>query len=124
MGEFNNNSFDSPKSSINGNNKKEKEEYTNIGAGFSAAGSVLTLSIHAKQENVIKMYLFCNGQCIRFMPSDIRVVLPILFNMDESNPMGQVNAFYMQGTHVDEMIQAMEGRIIDDEFAAFRQSYM
>merc|ERR1719189_888011 len=65
--------------------KEVARENVNIGASFGAAGSVLTLSIHAKQENVIKMYLFCNGQCIRFMPEDVKTVLPILFNMEYGN---------------------------------------
>merc|ERR1712242_397827 len=65
--------------------KQHAEKHTNIGGGFGAGGSVLTLSIHAKQENVVKMYLFCNGQCIRFMPEDVKTVLPVLFNMDYEN---------------------------------------
>jgi len=103
---------------------KKSEEFTTIGASFGAAGSVLTLSIHAKQENVIKMYLFCNGQCIRFMPSDIKVILPILFNMDENTQMGRDNIEYIKNKEVDGIIKVMEQRIVDEEFAAFQQSYM
>merc|ERR1719273_1520234 len=62
--------------------KESAETLIPIHGGFGAAGSVMTLSFHAKQERVVKMYLFCNRQCIRFMPEDIKTVLRTLFNMD------------------------------------------
>ena len=52
-----------------------------IGALNSCQGSILTLSFHVKREDAVKLYLFWNGGGIRFMPEDIKVVLPMLFNM-------------------------------------------
>merc|ERR1712083_434887 len=88
--------------------EKEKfaKECTNIGAGFGAGGSVLTLSIHAKQENVVKMYLFINGQCIRFMPEDVKTVLPVLFNMDYENNTDWIEGKLDSGP--DSYIKAMQ----------------
>merc|ERR1711933_231124 len=99
-------------------NAKEAAELMNIGGSTNTSGSLLTLSIHAKQEKVIKMYLFCNGQCIRFMPEDIKTVLPVLFNMDYGD-----NRNYLDGKEINDNIQAMQERIVDENFEAFQQSF-
>ena len=75
-------------------------KHTNIGAGSGCAGSVLTLSFHVKQANVIKLYLYYSGQCIRFMAEDVKVVLPLLFNLDYGD-----NRKWIEGKEVDGYIE-------------------
>ena len=97
--------------------KKEKAELTNIGANKGCQGSVLTLSFHAKQADVVKLYLFCHGQCIRFMPEDIKVVLPMLFNMKYGD-----NASWIKNEkEVNMYIKKMSTGLQDTEFEAFQQ---
>ena len=95
--------------------KKEKAEFTNIGANKGCRGSVLTLSLHAKQADVVKLYLFCHGQGIRFMPEDIKVVLPMLFNMKYGD-----NASWTKTKEVDMYIKKMSTGLQDTAFEAFQ----
>merc|ERR1712083_208048 len=97
-------------------NKESAEKFTSIDGGFGAAGSVLTLSFQAKEERVVKMYLFCNRQCIRFMPEDVKIVLKTLFNMDYGD-----NADWIESDEAYELIDTMRRRIVDEQFAAFQQ---
>lgn len=53
-----------------------------IGAKMDCDGSLLTVSIHALEKDKVKVYLWWNGMVIRFMPEDIRTVLPKIFNME------------------------------------------
>jgi len=101
--------------------KKEPSKYRNIGANFSCSSALLTLSFHVKNENVIKLYLYHNGQSIRFMPGDIKVILPLLFNMKYGD-----NATWIEAEHEygpDSYIKVMEDILKDEEFEAFQQSY-
>ena len=93
-------------------------KYKNIGIGFAAKGSILTLSFHVKQQNVIKLYLCYNGQCIRFMAEDIKTVLPMLFNMEFGE-----NADYIKREIVDGHIKALRDLLVDDDFSQFQRSY-
>lgn len=100
--------------------KADKDK--NIGAHSPCKSSFLTLSFHVKQEDVIKLYLYYNGQSIRFMPNDIKDVLPMLFNMKWFDG---VNAdFLARKKLVNEYIERMERCLKDVEFEAFQQSYM
>jgi len=105
-------------------NDAQKREYwaknKNIGAAFGCSGAMLTLSFHVKQEKVIKLYLFCNGQCMRFMPEDIKTVLPALFNME----FGDNKEWIEREEEVEEHIEQMKRVLIDEEFEAFQQSYL
>ena len=97
----------------------EKAKFSNIGANTGCQGSVLTLSLHAKQANVVKLYLYYNGQCIRFMPEDIKVVLPMLFNMNYGN-----NAEFIKfEKQVNMYIKKMSYGLQDEEFQAFLQDF-
>ena len=99
---------------------EDAAKFQNIGAGFHCEGSMLMFSFHAKQENVIKLYLYCRGQCIRFMPEDIRTLLPVLFNMEYGN-----NAEWIaKDESVNQYIDILHKGLIDVEFDAFQQSYM
>eukprot|EP01083_Nonionella_stella_P187987 691912_1 len=45
-----------------------KLKSANIGASFHAKGGLITFSYFVKSKDVIKCYLYWNGQVIRFMP--------------------------------------------------------
>ena len=91
-----------------------------IGAkSTNTKGSLLTLSFHVKEERVIKLYLFCNGQSIRFMPDDVRDILPTLFNMDYGG-----NAKWIKLKDVQGYIDQMKDCLVDDQFTAFQQSFL
>merc|ERR1712154_501383 len=94
--------------------KKEAErvaKYENIGANSACGGSVMTLSFHVKQENVIKLYLYMNGQCIRFMPEDVKAVLPVLFNMEFGD-----NKQWIKTKEADSLIKQMNRGLKDEQF--------
>jgi len=44
--------------------------------------AMLTFSFQVEQEDEIKCYLWFGGKCIRFVPSDIIDILPMLFDLD------------------------------------------
>ena len=95
-------------------------KYRDIGSLFGCNSSLLTLSFHVKQQHVIKMYLYFNGQCMRFMPEDITTILPVLFNMEH----GDNSQWIRQQMEVNQYIDRMERCLKDVEFEAFQQSYM
>ena len=92
-------------------------KYKNIGTQVAALGSIVTLSFHVKQDNVIKLYLYCNGQCIRFMPEDIRDLLPVMVNMNYGD-----NKEWINRQIVDGHIEKLRELLVDEPFAYFRQS--
>jgi len=95
------------------------ERFTNIGVGHDCSGALLTVSFHVKQENVVKAYLCCNGQSMRFMPEDIGTVLPLLFNMDYG-----ANSKFFRAKHVvDGFVKSMRGVLKDDGFEGFVNAY-
>ena len=83
--------------------------------------SLLTLSFYVKSDEVVKLYLYRHGQLLRFMPEDIRTVLPKLFNMNYGK---KINQQFLKSKNVDEHIDRMKGLLKDVEFEAFQQSYM
>ena len=100
--------------------KTEPTKYQDIGVDFACQSALLTLSFHVKTEEVIKLYLYHNGQCMRFMPDDIKTVLPLLFNMEYGN-----NAEWLTiHEEVDGCIDRMKRCLKDVEFEAFQQSYL
>ena len=95
-------------------------KFVNIGSKTAVNGSLLTLSFHVKQEDVIKLYLCSNGQTIRFMPGDLRDVLPVLFNMDYKG-----NAEWIkQKKIVEQHIGKLQEQLVDVQFTSFQQSYL
>ena len=92
-------------------------------------GSLLTLSIHALENDVVKCYLYWNGQKIRFVPRDIRSILPTIFNMKwnagqelEEDGTSQNEACLREEAvehgprSVDDIIHDMEQRLADRHF--------
>ena len=64
-------------------------------------GSVFIFSFHVSAKDRIKCYLFRDAQCIRFLPQDIKLILPHLFNLDSNRR----NAEFVQNdTLVDDLI--------------------
>ena len=106
--------------------KKEPSKYTDIGVHFSCKSALLTLSFHVKTDEVIKLYLYHNGQCMRFMPEDIKTILPTLFNLKYADNEGWLNRKDPDSDEleVDRYINEMKKYLKDVEFDAFRQSYM
>jgi len=102
--------------------KKDQSLHKNIHAQSACKQALLTLSFHVKQEDVIKLYLYHNGQSIRFMPSDIKDVLPILFNMKWMNEANK--RWLAREKEVNSYIERMERCLKDVEFEAFQQSYI
>merc|ERR550525_218805 len=86
-----------------------------IGAAEERGGSLLTLSIHAKQQDVVKAYLYWNGGVMRFMPEDIRTVLPLIFNMKNEK-----NTAFLTNEKVELTINKMARYLVDYEFEAFQ----
>ena len=85
-----------------------------IGADSDCGGSLLTFSIHAKRGDAIKVYLFYNGECIRFMPEDIFIILPLLFNM-------KYRSGWIQSKEAEKYDQRLKEYLEDTDFAAFRE---
>ena len=99
---------------------KRPPKDTNIGTNNHCKGGLMTLSFHVKSENEIKIYLFWNGNMIRFMPEDIKTVLQRLFVDSEENKS------YLKDEEGDleKLIEDMKGKIVDAKFESFRKSYM
>lgn len=110
--------------------KKEPSEYQDIGAHFGCKSALMTFSFHVKSEDVIKLYLYHNAQSMRFMPEDIKNILPLLFNMKYGNG---INEKWLKSKEkvkdkesmvVDSYIDRLKSCLKDVEFEAFKQSYM
>lgn len=87
-----------------------------IGANMDCGGSLLTLSVQVWQKDVVKAYLFWNGKVMRFMPEDIRTVLPIIFNMDYPGN----REFAESDEAMNAYVERIRDTLIDVEFDRFR----
>jgi len=94
-----------------------------IGTHFPAKGSILTFSFHAREDRVIKLYLYFNGQCIRFMPQDVRDLLPRLFNMKFLGNTEWFEGRKEQRKEVDGYIERLRAILVDEQFEAFQKQY-
>lgn len=109
---------------------KKKLEESNIESTSHCKGALLTFSFHAFERDVIRCYLYWNGQCIMFTPNDTKTILTKIFNMDwQSTSGGQKsgrkdNEKFIQGTDpensADGLIKRMKGKIQDRKFLNFR----
>ena len=80
---------------------------------------MLTFSFLVKKADVVKCYLYWNGQMIRFMPQDICTVLPKIFNMGFRGN----KAFLKDEDNVGEIVHEMQCKMRDKKFEAFRSSF-
>ena len=117
--------------------EKDNEKYvnSNIGAASHCKGSLLTLSFHVIERDIIRCYLWWNGQMIQFMPNDLKNVLPKLFynkwqppQFEPKSGSGQYpNQFFMKETNnetkkleIDELVSRMIPIIRDEHFNNFQ----
>ena len=63
------------------------------------------LSFHVDSAENIRCYLYINGQCTRFLPPDIKMVLPLFFEKNKVN-----DAFVNDGK-CDEMIRRVQDKL-------------
>lgn len=103
-----------------GMEKRHPDKYQGIGAAFELNSSMMTMSFHVKDQDVVKLYLYHNAQCIRFMPEDIKIILPLLFNMDYGDNARWISEMNEVNGYIDRMRRCLK----DVEFEAFQQSYM
>merc|ERR1712228_18554 len=111
------------------NENLEALKKANIGTTSHCKGGLLTLSFIAKEEGAIRCYLYYNGQMTRFMPKDIKVVFPKLFNMERKTIFGRKNQQFMNKANettkkklIDETIDRMNKVLKDKYFDAFRET--
>eukprot|EP01084_Bolivina_argentea_P085474 154472_1 len=104
---------------INDDDDDDEKEFNKgkLGAKTACSNPVMTLSFHVMEENVIKCYLFVNRQYIRFMPEDLKIVLPQLFVDDDENKA------FVNGNVIDGLIKSITPILKDKYFEAFVQSY-
>merc|ERR1712048_32076 len=50
-----------------------------------SSGPHFTLSYHVDEQNDMRCYLYFTGQCARFLPEDIVLVLPLIFGDSDAN---------------------------------------
>eukprot|EP01084_Bolivina_argentea_P107932 192919_1 len=103
---------------INLNATREELLKSNIDSGSHCKAGLLTISFHVKSKDEVKMYLYFNGQMIRFMPKDIKIILPLLFNMEY----GDNNGFIKNTEEVNPIIKNISKVIKDEYFNAFKRS--
>eukprot|EP01084_Bolivina_argentea_P031652 58583_1 len=58
----------------------KSEKKNRITSHDNVCGQLLTFSFHVRATDNVKCYMYWNGQCMRFYPSDIINVLPIIFD--------------------------------------------
>merc|ERR1712130_218701 len=92
-------------------NDSESLKETNIGTAFHCKGGLLTMSFIAKEEDAIKCYLYWSGQMTRFMPEDIKVVFPIIFNMERE----ENKIFVNDETKMNKIIGRMN-EVLNDKY--------
>merc|ERR1712129_83841 len=77
-------------------------------------GAMMLLSFHVESTDVMRCYLYVNGQCIRFMPEDVIMLLPTLFD-------GKVpgNKGWAKAEHAKRLVEVMRTQLRDVQFGAF-----
>ena len=103
---------------VSNNKKKNDSNDKTIGAAFAAAGSLLILSFHIRSADLIKVYLYFNGQIVRFLPKDLKALFNGLYNMDYKG-----NKDYIEKGKIDDKITKMSAKIVDKQFDAWQQEY-
>merc|ERR1712087_500806 len=76
--------------------------------------AVMMVSFHVMSHDEIRCYLHINGQGMRFLPDDIRTVLPHFFD-----PKFGENSQWKDSKAAEEMVARMQPLLKDLKFAAF-----
>lgn len=84
----------------------------------------------AKEVEVVQCYLYWNGQITRFMPRDVKTLLPAMFNMkwNAGKPLvdgakSQNERFVEADGELDALIAKMKKRLRDKNFEHFWSKY-
>jgi len=108
------NFFHNSKHSIIPNPKPSGDEKENEPMLSSATtGPQIMLSFHVEAEDNMRCYFYINGQCTRFLPEDLRMLLPLFFEESEEN------LKFVKGEGIKQMIAGLEGKLRDDQFRVF-----
>ena len=108
----------------------QKLEEANIGAASHCKGRLLTFSFQVFEEDIIRSYLYWNGQSINFIPQDIKSILTRIFNMKWSRPGKKTmsdeldNENFIKETDsekgADGLIKRISNKIKNRQFVNFR----
>ena len=90
---------------------------TTIRSSLHYDGRVITLSFHVIAPDTIRMYLYWNGQIIRFFPEDIRKILPSFFEMKYG-----LNQSFVDKPDMDEAIGRLKDKLKDSMFTGFQEA--
>jgi len=98
--------------------QKEKHIKGPITSLCANKGGTLLFSFHVESEDEIRCYVYVNGQAFRFLPKDIRIVFPSLFDMEWDN-----NKKWIESKECDALIDKMSKQLRDVHFNAFLKKY-
>ena len=105
------------------NDKDAKLLKANIGTTSHCKGQLITWSFHVIQRDEIRCYCYWNGQIVRFYPSDMKELLPKIFDMNWNNRENQRFLKSNNGkTNIDSILKRMREKryLHDNKFEAFR----
>eukprot|EP01084_Bolivina_argentea_P000950 1741_1 len=97
--------------------KKKKIEVSKGKIGVKSRSPIMTLSFHVLEEDVVKLYVFVNGQYFRFMPQDLKDILPVFFVSNDSNKE------FKNGEKIKTLIEEIEPYLKDVKFDDFVKTY-
>merc|ERR1719195_440311 len=105
--------FNNSKENIIPSKKKDDDDEKKEPLQARSVGPQFVLSFHVDSVEDMRCYLYINGQCARFFPPDIKMVLPRFFEESDENKA------FVDGPEIDRIIMDCKGKIRDDKFKAF-----
>jgi len=78
----------------------------------------IVLSFHCLSAEEIRCYIYIGSQGMRFLPEDIRLLLPIFFDENYAD-----NKKWADSDEAKKLVKGMQQKLRDDEFIAFLKSY-
>merc|ERR1712228_255523 len=97
---------------------KERILKATITSRMHCNGAMLMLSFHVESKDEIRCYMYLNGQIMRFMPNDIRVLLPKFFDKEFGDNKG-----FAESKDAQKLVDAMKENLRDVRFNAFMKKY-
>merc|ERR1712079_30504 len=82
-----------------------------------STGPQITLSFHVESEESVRCYFYINGQCTRFMPADLKMLLPLFFEDSKEN------REFANSDEIMRWIKGMEDKLKDIAFMKFLEKY-
>lgn len=92
-----------------GDDEKEADPMLNA----KTLGPHILLSFHVEAADNMRCYIHINAQCTRFLPEDLKMLLPLFF--EES----QDNLNFVKSPELKAMIDGLDGKLRDDQFRVF-----